>query len=84
LEALAAELPMLVTSVGGIPEMLPERSLVAAGDAKALADAIREALSHPGRVRQLAKDSARQVAKQFSAALMVKQICRFYQSLTLA
>lgn len=47
LEARAAGLPVIATRVGGLPEILSEQSLVAAGDAKALALKIQDALSDP-------------------------------------
>lgn len=82
LETLAAQLPIIATQVGGIPEALPARSLVAAGDPRALAGAIEEALGNPDRIRRQAKESAAEAAKRFSAAVMVEQITKFYQSLT--
>jgi glycosyltransferase involved in cell wall biosynthesis len=50
LEAMAAGLPVIATSVGAIPEMLGEGSggrLIPVGDAACLADALRELHAHP-------------------------------------
>jgi glycosyltransferase involved in cell wall biosynthesis len=84
LETLAAQLPVLATCVGGIPEILPERSLVAAGNPAALANAIEATLRSPEQARQAAKVTASRVAKRYSAIGMVKQIDEFYHNLKLA
>jgi glycosyltransferase involved in cell wall biosynthesis len=81
LEALAAQLPIIASRVGGIPEALPEHSLVPPGDPQVLACTIEKAVNRPHRARQQAADMAASAAQRFSAAAMVKQIGEFYQSL---
>lgn len=44
LEAMARGLPAVATNVGGIPELLPSECLVRPGDAKALAQKIRDVM----------------------------------------
>jgi glycosyltransferase involved in cell wall biosynthesis len=46
-EAMAAGVPVVASRVGALPELVPDQWLVAAGDPRALADAI-------GRLRQAA------------------------------
>ena len=59
-EAMARSLPCIGTAVGGIPELLPPEDLVPPGDAKALAQKIREVLSSPERMAAM---SARNLAR---------------------
>ncbi|MBL8574187.1 MAG: glycosyltransferase [Hyphomicrobiaceae bacterium] len=49
IETIAADMPLIATNVGGIPEIFGEASdrLVEAGNAEALAGAMAEALAHP-------------------------------------
>jgi glycosyltransferase involved in cell wall biosynthesis len=52
LEAIAAGVPIVATRVGGIPEIFGPSAdeLVVPGDSGALAQAIEDMLSHPGRI----------------------------------
>lgn len=49
IETIAAEMPLIATNVGGIPEIFASASdrLVEAGNAEALAGAMADALAHP-------------------------------------
>lgn len=49
LEAMAAGLPCVGTTVGGIPELLDPEAMVPPGDAAALADVIKAFLEDPDR-----------------------------------
>lgn len=60
IEAMARGLPCLGSTVGGIPELLPAEDLVPPGEARALADKIREVVQEPGR---MARQSARNLEK---------------------
>ncbi len=56
LEALATATPVVATRVGGLPQVIEDGvtgRLVAERDAAALAAAIRDVLSHPGRAADL-------------------------------
>lgn len=56
LEAIAEEIPVIATRVGGVPEVIDQESarLVPAGDVGALGDAIRETLANPDAAAQRA------------------------------
>jgi glycosyltransferase involved in cell wall biosynthesis len=57
-EALAVGTPVIATAVGGVPELVRDGSnglLVPAGDAGALADAIRRLVAEPGLRGRLAE-----------------------------
>ena len=64
-EALAVGTPVVATAVGGVPELVHDGVnglLVPAGDADALADAIRRIVTEPGLREQLAANAASSVA----------------------
>ena len=60
IEAMARGMPCIGSAVGGIPELLEERDLVPPDDAGALARRIREVVTDPVRMREMA---ARNLAK---------------------
>lgn len=55
IEAMARALPCIGSTVGGIPELLPADCLFPSGDARALADKIREVLSSPERLAAMSE-----------------------------
>lgn len=50
IEAMARGLPCIGSTVGGIPELIPDEDQVPPNDPRALAEKLREVLSHPGRM----------------------------------
>ena len=80
LEAAAAAVPLLATSVGGIPEIFgpQSRRLVPPGDASALAAALAQALDDPGAQHAAAMELRERVRAAFSADLMVDQALAAY------
>ena len=54
-EAMARGLPCIASRVGGIPELLPDENLVAAGDVEALASALRSALANPAKLDEMSR-----------------------------
>jgi glycosyltransferase involved in cell wall biosynthesis len=63
-EALAVGTPVVATAVGGVPELVRDGEnglLVPAGDAGALADAIRRVVGEPGLRERLARAGPRSV-----------------------
>ena len=75
LEALACGTPVVASSVGGIPEILNETSMVPSGDAAALADAIERAIASPRNLQSTNfhpeswKTSANKLADILAAAV---------------
>jgi glycosyltransferase involved in cell wall biosynthesis len=82
LETAAAGLPMLATSVGGIPEIFGPHSsrLLPAGDAAKLAEAIRGALADPAAARTSAQALRERVRSEFSAEAMVGGVLAAYRA----
>jgi len=84
LEAMAAGKAVVATAVGGTPEAVSNGEngfLVPAGDAAALAKAIRDVLSDPflaGRMGSIGKARVRQ---QFSVGVMAQQVHQVYENL---
>jgi glycosyltransferase involved in cell wall biosynthesis len=73
LEAAAAGMPVLANRVGGIPEIFGTEAgrLIPAGNAEALADAVRAALDGPEQLRCMAQTIEASVRCGFSVDAMV-------------
>jgi glycosyltransferase involved in cell wall biosynthesis len=81
LEAAAARVPIIASGVGGIPEILPANNLCPPGNPEALARHIEMALAIPKAIAKDANMVAEAVKTSFSAAIMTRDICDFYQQL---
>lgn len=85
IEAMALGKPMVVTDVGGMPELVDhERSglIVAPGDSDALAGALRRLIDDPALRRRMAAASLTKV-EALKAQAIVSRIESIYRSLTL-
>ena len=82
LEAGAAALPVIATNVGGIPEIFGDRRdrLVPAGDAAALAAAIRRVIEHPQDALRDAERLRSRLQQLFSIDTMVDRIEALYRN----
>jgi glycosyltransferase involved in cell wall biosynthesis len=84
LEAMALNIPVVATDVGGTRELVQDRStgyLVAAGDHAAIAAAIEAALIHPEEARMIATRAREMIDTRFSLKSMVSQYERLYERL---
>jgi len=81
LEAAAAQLPVIATNVGGIPEIFGPTadSLIEAGDTKVLADAMNKALANPQAARTEARARLDHIAAGFSVERMASAIEQLYE-----
>jgi glycosyltransferase involved in cell wall biosynthesis len=81
LEAAAASMPMIVTKVGGIPEIFgPDAAnLIPPGDASALARAIMTALADPAAALAAASRLRERVSAHFSADVMTDAVLAAYR-----
>ncbi len=83
LEAMAAELPVVATRVGGIPEIVDSAGvgvLVPPGDVGALAAAIEALLRDDERRRQTALAGRRRVEEEFSTSRWTERLMALYRS----
>jgi glycosyltransferase involved in cell wall biosynthesis len=80
LEGIAAELPLLATHVGGIPEIVPQEfgPLLPPGDAQALSTAMLRALGNPDQARKAAQALKVMVQQRFNVATMSQGVTDFY------
>ena len=83
LEAAAAQLPVISTRVGGIPEIFGPTagSLIAAGDAAALQQAMQQVLDDPQSAAAEMQARLAHIAEQFSLARMAGAIEALYRTL---
>ena len=83
LEAMAAGKPVVATAVGGIPEfVVPGETglLVEAGNAAALADAIRSLLRDPERARQMGIQGRARVLAAFQMSTVIRRHEQVYEA----
>ena len=81
LEGAAAGLPMLMSNVGGIPEITAGTftELLQPGDADALSRRLSAFLADPAPMLENAADLKRRVAGRFTVARMAADIADFYE-----
>ena len=83
-EAMTMGLPVAVTPVGGVPELVIHKEtglLSAPGDPEKLAENILWLLDHPQDAQILGKKAREKVLSDFSAEKMVERIENLYQGL---
>lgn len=83
LEAMEAEVPIVTTAVGGIPDMVSEQEawLVPSGDPAALAVAIRDAWNRPDERLNRAGAARRRLAIQFAVTPWLDRYEALYREL---
>jgi len=83
LEAMAAGLPIVATSVGGIPEMIEngrDGLLVASKNPEELATAIEKLIDNPTLRETLGQNAKEKIEKEFSLSRMLKETEDIYRS----
>lgn len=82
LEAAAAQMPLVATAVGGIPEIFGEHAgrLVAPDNADALAAAMGDVTTDPARAARDAEALARDVRERFSTDAMADGVLAAYEA----
>lgn len=84
LEAMAAGVPVLVSDVGGVSEVLGEDKYgmrIPAGNVDALAAKLAECIANPDSLAEMAARAAARVREQYSESAMVAQIESVYEQL---
>lgn len=82
LEAMAANLPIVATAVGGVPEVVENNEsalLVPANDPQAVAAAIARVLIDPDFARRLTTNSAALVASRYAPEQYVRSLVEIFQ-----
>jgi glycosyltransferase involved in cell wall biosynthesis len=84
-EAMAAEVPIVATSVGGVPDVVTpvEAALVPPEDPRALAAAIRATLTNPESARRRAEAARRRLSERFATGPWLDAHERMYRQLVL-
>ncbi len=84
LEAMAAQVPVVATSVGGVPEIATHKEsalLVKARDVEGLAQAISQLLSDRELAQRLASNAREQVIKNHSPQSRLRSLLEIYREL---
>ena len=86
LEAGACAIPLIVTNVGGIPEIVGARHgmMVNPGDVDELEIKIEEYLNDSKKFNQMAKSLRNDIHDKFTVDNMTRKICKFYKHPTIA
>src|SRR6266511_2269152 len=82
LESLACGVPVVVSGLGGLPELVePGRDgeIVAAGDAAAMAGALAAMLADPGRALAMGAAGRAKVERRFAPAPHLRRLERIYR-----
>jgi glycosyltransferase involved in cell wall biosynthesis len=82
LEAMAANLPIVATAVGGVPEILEDNEsalLVPANDPQAMAAAIARVLTNQNLAERLTNNSAALIASRFTPEQYVRSLTEIYR-----
>lgn len=82
LEAAAAQMPIIATNAGGIPEMVGDipMPLIPPGEVDALASQLRAFLADPKPFLRRAAELQRHIAQQFTVEAMTRDVVDFYIS----
>ena len=70
LEAIAAEVPIVATNVGALPEILPQEFLVEPGNAQVLAKKIGWMLEHPTKTQLKPEFTSQKMLEQTEKLLL--------------
>jgi glycosyltransferase involved in cell wall biosynthesis/peptidoglycan/xylan/chitin deacetylase (PgdA/CDA1 family) len=82
LEAMAAGVPIVATTVGGIPEVISNDvhgKLIAPNDSSALVTAVDWILNHPEQAQEMVGRARARVASDYSVARTARQIEAVYE-----
>jgi len=81
LEAIAAQVPIIASRVGGIPEMIDNRAngiLIQPKNSQQLAEKIIYLINNPELAQEMTKKARQKVEKEFSLEKMLQETKNFY------
>jgi len=84
MEAMAQEVPVIVTDVGGMPELVEHNRsglIVPAGNAAALAEAIAELADDPNHCAEMGKRAKERIMNDFHVTRTIEQTLRLYREI---
>jgi glycosyltransferase involved in cell wall biosynthesis len=84
LEAMMAGVPVVSTSVGGVPEVVEHGQsglLAPSGDTESLADNVLALINEPDTARRMAERAAQRITYEFDLACVVSRHAQIYEEL---
>jgi glycosyltransferase involved in cell wall biosynthesis len=81
LEAGLAELPVIATNVGGVPEIIENEKtglLIKPANPAKIADALKKLIDNPGLAKTLAKNLRQKILQEFSFEKMLEKTLAVY------
>lgn len=81
LEAMSSEVPVVATSVGGIPEVIKDKVnglLVPPENPRALAEGILESLGNPGETAKRVVEAKKTIINEYNMGKWIEKIQNFY------
>ena len=85
MEAMAAELPVIATKVGGIPDLILHSHngiLTKAKNPHALKEELAHIIAHPEHARDMAKKAKETITTHHSLDTMIKETINLYHEIT--
>jgi colanic acid/amylovoran biosynthesis glycosyltransferase len=82
MEALACEIPVIATSISGIPELVEENRtgfLIPPEDSIALANTIEMIMKHPGQAKKLAVMGRKKVKEEFNLEKNARELISMFR-----
>ncbi|MFC1553418.1 glycosyltransferase family 4 protein [candidate division KSB1 bacterium] len=84
LEAMAAGVPVIATTVGGIPEIITHGEtgfLIPPKDPQAISDAVEYVINNPEHVKQVVENAKKEVRKRFDFRENARQFVEIYKEM---
>ncbi len=83
LEAMASSLPIISTTVGGIPDLVKSENgiLISPGDSEALKNALQKLIENPTLRKSMGDNNRKKIENEYSISRVIKELVKIYQNI---